>query len=341
MKTNRRNFIKSSGMLAAGIMLGASSDVFASEKKGTLNIGFLEGANSVAITLLANYLPGYNIRVQSFQDIPTITSALLSNDIQVAQNIYTGFVSMIDKQVPVKAISGQCNGGSNFILRSDLNVEPGNWDSFTKLVDDKYKNGSKLTIASFFGSVQDIELRLLLAKKNIDLKKIKLINVPYPGMAGALSTNSAQAAVPVQPFGAEIILEKIGYNFAYPYDQPAGDLTNLVLMNKKFIENNKLITNDVAKGMVLLTSDLKSMQGKENWSKVIKRYSNVSDEAIKITLNQLVPSYTLNANKIYEMAVAMHQYGFISQPLSMQTIREYIDYGPLELATGKTYKELQ
>lgn len=340
MKMNRRSFIKSSSLVMGGVLLGVGNSAFASEKK-TITIGFLQGANSVAITLLNEFLPGYNVKVQSFQDIPTITSALLSDDIQVAQNIYTGFVSMIDKQVPVMAVSGQCNGGSNFIIRSDMNVKEGDWDQLSNIIYTKYKQGKKFTIASFFGSVQDIELRLLLSKMNIDLNKIKLINVPYPGMLGALSTNSAQAAVPVQPFGAEIVLNKIGTNFAYPYDQPAGDLTNLVLMNKNFIDNNKNTTNDIVKGMVLLTNFLKTKQGKTKWSEVIKKYSNVDNRAIDMTLQQLFPSYSLSANKIYEMAMGMHKYGFINSKLSLSEINRYMNYKPLELATGKNYEQLQ
>lgn len=339
MKTiSRRNFIKLTSMATGAIPLFGLPDAFGMPNKKEIKIGYLQGANSVAITLIGSYLPEYKISFKSFQDIPTITTALIKNDIQVAQNIYTGFVSMVSKNMPIKAVSGQCNGGSDFVIKKDFPVEENDWKALNDLIFKMKKNGNRFTIASFFGSVQDIELRLLLKEKNIKVGgqngDVKLLNVPYPGMMGAISTGAAHAAIPVQPFGVEMELKKIGRHFCFPYDQPAGNLTNLVLMNSNYIKNNKTIANEIVRGMVELTNYLKTESGKSKWGEIVHKYSNIDQKAVELTLDQLTPSYTIPSEKIYEMSVGMYNAGFIHREIDRAEILKYIDYDALEYSTG-------
>ena len=339
---DRRNFLKISTLMAASMPLLSVSKALASTEKKKIVVGFLQGANSVAITLIDKFLPEYDVRYQSFQDIPTITTALIKNDIQVAQNIYTGFVEMVDKKLPVVAISGQCNGGSDFVIKKELNVNENDWDDLKQKIKILKNKGENFTIASFFGSVQDIELRLLLKKQGISIKSgdVRLINVPYPGMMGALSTGAAQAAVPVQPFGVEMELEGIGKHFCFPYDQPAGNLTNLVLMSGNYVKNNGPTTNEIARAMVNLTKYLETDDGQKKWEKIVSKYSNVGSNAINLTLKQLIPSYILPSAEIFEMSQGMYESGFIKTRLTRQDILSYINYKPLESATGTNASKL-
>ncbi|MEY2342539.1 ABC transporter substrate-binding protein [Acidithiobacillus sp. IBUN Pt1247-S3] len=327
MNISRRTFI--TNIAIAGVSLALPPIVYGATPKPKLTVGFLQGANSVAITLLGRFMPNYQVSYRSFSDISTITAALTENDIQVAQNIYTAFLGMVSKGLPVSAVSGQCNGGSDLVVRKDLLIPPGSWQDLKKVITEYKAKGKHFRIASFFGSVQDIELRLLLEKMGITVNAdVHLINVPYPGMSQAMASGAAEAAAPVQPFGVEMELSGLASHFVYPYDQPAGDLTNLVLMADPYISSSPAVFKDVGTGMIALTEYLKTTEGQHLWGQVVAKYSNVSSKAIDLTLEQLTPSYTLPIQKMLSMGDAMAKYGFLDKPISKEQLLQHIHYAP-------------
>ena len=203
---------------------GASTSTSAGSSKGTIVVASPQCAHCLAMTLLTDKVPGYMVKVEQFGTLTDLAASLASGKIDVGQIDYTGLVSMIDKGLPLVAISGQVNGGSDFVLSPKLTVAPGDWTAFKALVDQRKAAGKKVKIASQFGTVQDIELRLELPKKGIDANTdVEFVNVPYQGMAQGLQNGSVDAAIPVQPVAATITGGKIGVHFAYPYDQEAGD----------------------------------------------------------------------------------------------------------------------
>lgn len=336
----RRQFVKAAlAGAGAALLPTVSSRAYASKRP--LVLGGLQGANSIAFSMVGEFLPTYTVQYRQFNTVADITTAMLKGEIDAAQIIYTALVSLASSNVPAVAISGQVNGGSDIVIGNHVDLAPNDWTRFKQLVAKDKKRGSKFRIGSFFGSVQDIELRLQLLKYGIDpLHDVDILNIPYPGMDQALFRGTVSAVVPVQPFGVSIILEKHGKHFAYPYDQAAGNLTNVIMVSKATLNSHYSIAVDLAKGMAKLTDYLKTPSGIADWRKVALKYSNVSNEAINLTLKQLIPDYRMPFNKLLAMANAMYHSGFISTNLTAEMLKQHVDYAPLHAATGLSVKEL-
>src|ERR1700761_2659891 len=273
-----------SGGSAAGS--GSSS----SGTKPTITVAAPECAHCLAMSLLAREMPGYNVKFETFSQLTALTAGLAAGKIDVGQIDYTGLVSFIDKQLPIVAVSGEVNGGSDFVLAPSVKLKTGDWAAFKALVLKDKAAGSPLKIASQFGSVQDIELRLELPKYGIDpTTDVDLVNVEYQGMAQALRGGSVDAAIPVQPFAAAITSQGYGVHFAYPYNQAAGDLTNVVVVSKSFLSQHPDEVAAITTGMTKLVAYLKTAPGQAAWAAAVEQYTGTSPAVVKSALTQLTP----------------------------------------------------
>ena len=329
----------SSGGTASAQSTGSSSAGGAS--KGTIVVASPQCAHCLAMTLLTDKIPGYKVKVEQFGTLTDLAASLASGKIDVGQIDYTGLVSMIDKGLPLVAISGQVNGGSDFVISPKITLAEDDWAGFKKLADQRKAAGKKLKIASEFGTVQDIELRLELPKKGIDANNdVEFVNVPYQGMAQALKNGSVDAAIPVQPIAATITGTKVGVHFSYPYDQEAGDLTNVVVVNKDWLAKNPERIAAVMEGMKNLIPYLSTPQGQQDWAAAVEKYTG-TDEADTLTaLKQLKPDITMPFSQIKAIAHAMYEQKLITQDLSVDFLKQHVDYAPLATATGKTPAQL-
>ncbi|MYR07784.1 ABC transporter substrate-binding protein [Gordonia sp. SID5947] len=298
-------------------------------------------AHCLSMSLLPDQMPDEDVTYQNFTKLSDLSTGLASGRINVGQIDYTALVSLISKGLPIVAISGQVNGGSDFVVDPGLGLKQGDWAALNSAAKQAKADGHPLKIGSQFGTVQDIELRLELPMKGIDPNNdVEMTNVPYEGMGQALANHSIDAAIPAQPFAAEIIDQKFGQHFAYPYDQAAGDLTNVVVVSKDYIAKQPDKVEAVAQGMSKLIPYLKTPQGQQDWIAAIKQYTNVSDVAINQAMPQLSPSIEMPFEQIKAIADAMYAQKLISQPLTDEQIREHIDYTMLATATGQPSQAL-
>ncbi|MBF4161970.1 ABC transporter substrate-binding protein [Nocardioides acrostichi] len=329
------------GTALAGCGSSSTGNSDPSTSKGTIVVASPQCAHCLAMTLLTDKVPGYDVKVEQFGTLTGLAASLAAGKIDVGQIDYTGLVSMIDKGLPLVAISGQVNGGSDFVVSPSVDLDPDDWAAFKDLVLQRKAEGKKFKIASEFGSVQDIELRLQLPEKGIDANQdVEFVNVPYQGMAQALQNGSVDAAIPVQPIAATITNSKIGVHFAYPYDQAAGDLTNVVVVNKDWLAKNPDRIEAVMQGMNTLVPDLSTPQGQKDWAAAVEKYTGTSSADTTTALAQLKPDIAMPFSQIKAIAHAMYEQNLISTDLSVATLKEHIDYGPLSQATGKTPAEL-
>jgi len=223
------------------------------------------------------------------------------------------------------------------VLAPSLKVPAGSWPALKALVMKDKAAGNALKIASQFGTVQDIELRLELPKYGIDPSTdVEMVNVPYQGMAQALHSGSVQAAIPVQPFAAAITNGGFGVHFAYPYNQAAGDLTNVVVVNKNFLAQHPAEVAAIAKGMTNLVPYLKTPAGQAAWAAAVEKYTGTSAADVKTALGQLTPDINMPFAQIEAISGAMYAQKLITTDLSRQTLLQHVDYTPLAKATGES-----
>jgi ABC-type nitrate/sulfonate/bicarbonate transport system substrate-binding protein len=333
--------VVATALVAAGCGSSASGNVGSGGSKGKIVVASPQCAHCLAMSLLPGQIPGYDVTFQPFTKVTDLTAGLASGRIDVGQIDYTGLVSLIDQGFPVVAISGEVNGGSDFIVSPQLKVKAGDWQGFKSLVDQRKAAGHKIQIASQFGSVQDIELRLELPKHGIDPDNdVTMINVPYEGMAQALQRGSVDAAIPVQPFAASIIEQKFGTHFAFPYDQAAGSLTNVVVVSKSYLAKNPEKVAAIATGMNKLLPYLKTPAGQKAWADAVSKYTNVGKSSVNTALKQLTPDATMPFAQVEAIASAMYDRKLIPSKVTAQQIQDHIDYDPLAKASGRTTKAL-
>jgi ABC-type nitrate/sulfonate/bicarbonate transport system substrate-binding protein len=325
----------SSGGSASSASSGGSD---AAATKPTIVVAAPECAHCLAMALLnSTMIPGYNVKFESFGTLTELTAGLASGAISVGQIDYTGLVSFIDKGLPIVAISGEVNGGSDFVLAPSVKLPANDWTAFKSLVMKDKAAGSPLKIASQFGTVQDIELRLELPKYGIDPNTdVDLVNVPYQGMAQALHNGSVQAAIPVQPFAAAITNGGFGVHFAYPYNQAAGNLTNVVVVNKNFLAQHPAEVAAIVKGMTALVPYLKTPAGQAAWAAAVEKYTGTSAADVKTALTQLTPDIDMPFAQIEAISGAMYAQKLITTDLSGQTLMQHVDYAPIAKATGES-----
>ncbi len=305
-----------------------------------VTVGSPSCAQCLAMSLLGNVDPNLHVTYEQFANAPDATTAVAAGKVDVAQIVYTGLVSAASTGLPIVAISGEVNGGSDLMVGPDVNVKPSDWTALKRLITSDAAAGHKFTIASYFGTVQDIELRLELPLKGIPLNEVNIVNVPYPAMGAALESGSVGAAAEVQPFAAYILQNHLGKHFAYPYDQPAGDLTNVVVVSKSFLSSNPKAVNEIASAMSKLIPYLHTPRGEKAYAAAVEKYDNQPASVVNAALKTVSPDVLMPFNKIRAIASAMYKDGLISSPLTSSSLKSMVDYHPLEVATGKSSSAL-
>lgn len=329
-------------LLAVGVGLAAcgsspSSTSSAGAAEPTLTYGSPECGQCLAMSLLPSQIHGYRLSYSTFANSSDAATAVASGHIDFAQITYTNFPTLVSKGVDVVATSGEVNGGSDFVVSPSLHLAPDDWSALKSIIAKDKAAGHPFTIASYFGTIQDIELRLLLDEYGIDPSTdVDIVNVPYPGMAQAMHSGSVQAAAPVQPFGREITSDGFGTHFSYMNHQPAGDLTNLVVFNGQFAKTHPGAVLAVDKAMVGLVAYLRTSRGKSAWVDAIERYTNLSSSIILPIMDQFPPDISMSLTKIEQISTAMYADHLLSSPLSTAALRSHIDYRDLAKAAGTT-----
>lgn len=306
-----------------------------------INVGAPECAHCLAMALLGPDIDGKQVRFHPYNTISSLVTSLLTDRVQIAQVDYPSLVSLISRNVPIVAISGEVNGGSDFVLSNSIDIKKGDWKSLAKEIKANYKTKGKFTIGTQFGTVQNVDIRLALIKHGIEAKKyIEFFNMPFQGMPGALTTHRVDAAVPVQPVASMITLGKIARHFSYLYHQPAGNLTNVVIVTRKFYNHNPILDSDIALAMVNLVNYTKRPYGNAAWKKAIMKYTNFKYEVVNHALKTLVPDFKMPISKVSHIAKSMYDNGLINNDPSESVLRQFIKYRYLSEATGLPEKDL-
>lgn len=303
----------------------------------TITFGSPECGQCLAMSLLPREVHGYNLKYTTFANASDAATAMASGHMDFVQITYTNFPSLVSKNLDVVATSGEVNGGSDLVVSPSLHVAPGDWTALKGIISKDKASGHRFTIGSFFGTIQDIELRLLLNQYGINPNSdVNIVNVPYPGMAQAMHSGSVQAVAAVQPFGREITSDGFGAHFSYMSKQPAGNLTNLVVFNGQFLRTHPKAVLAVDRGMVALVKYLKTPAGKQAWEQAIEKYTHLPSAVVLPIMKQFPPNITMSLAKIEQIANAMHADGLISSPLTASALKAHIDYKALSQATGKS-----
>nr|WP_263324467.1 ABC transporter substrate-binding protein [Neobacillus sp. Marseille-Q6967] len=309
------------------------------DETAEIKLGYATCAHCLAMSLTPDYVENVKVDAKNFPSGNDVLTALVSGSLDVAQVTYLHYITALDKGLDLVAISGQINGGSEILVGNGVSLKEDDWEGFKKLIEDRKKSGEKLKIAASRGNAQDIHMRGEFMKHGIDpVKDIEFINIANPAdHASALESGQVDVISTVEPFASQIRLNQSGKHFAYPYDQAAGNLTNLIVTRSEVIKEHEAELQEVVSGIVKLVDDLK--QDNQLWLDVISEKTSLSQDVGKEALKNSSPDYHMHLKETLAIAKMMKDLNYIQTDVT-EKAEKNMDYRFLAKATGKTEKEL-
>lgn len=304
-----------------------------------VKLGFAKCAHCVPMALTPELAKGVKIDAINFNSGNDVLTALVSGSIDVAQVTYLHYITALDKGFDVVAISGQVNGGSEILVGKSVTVKPDDWDGLKALIAARKKDGKPLRVAASRGNAQDIHMRGEFLKHGIDVNKdVEFVNIPNPSdHAAALQRGEVDLICTVEPFASQIRASGVGTHFSLPYDQAAGNLTNLIVTRSDVIKNHKAEVQATVDAVVALVDKLKS--DKTVWVDVINKYTGLNKDIAAESLKNAFPDYEMHKDSTVAIAKMMKDLKYISHDVSKEA-ETHMDYEFLEAATHKPKSDL-
>ena len=304
-----------------------------------IKLGFAKCAHCLPMSLTPGYTKAAEIDAINFNSGNDVLTALVSKSIDVAQVTYLHYVTALDKGFDVVAVSGQINGGSECLSSMKLDLPAEDWPAFKALVAKAKADGQPLKVAASRGNAQDIHMRGAFLKQGINPNKdVDFVNIPNPSdHLAALQRGDIDMICSVEPFASQIRLSGAGKHFVLPYDQAAGNLTNLIVTRSDVIASRRDAVQGVVDAVVALDDRLKA--DNTEWIGVINKLTGL-DKAIAVeALKNASPDAGIHRPQTLAIAAMMRDLKYISKDVSAE-VEKNLDYSFLEKATGKTKNDL-
>ncbi|WP_347558952.1 ABC transporter substrate-binding protein [Robbsia sp. KACC 23696] len=321
-------------MASAVIGLGIVSSAHAQAPAGdTVKLGFAKCAQCLSMALVPQYSKA-KIDAINFTSGNDVLTALVSHSIDIAQVTYLHFVTALDRGFDVVAVSGQVNGGSAILTRKGFGLKENDWAGMKAKVAAAKASGKLLKVAASRGNAQDIHMRgeLLMHGINPD-KDVQFINIPNPADdIGALQRGEIDIVCAVEPFASQIRLSGAGDFFNFPYDQAAGNLTNLIVTRGDYIKEHPEQVQQTVDAVVKMVDGLK--QSNTAWLASIDKYTALDKTVAAESLKNAFPDYKMYRQKTEAIAKMMRDLNYVSSDVTPQ-IAAKMDYDFLSKATGQ------
>ncbi|HEV7714778.1 MAG TPA: ABC transporter substrate-binding protein [Steroidobacteraceae bacterium] len=134
--------------------------------------------------------PKFEYEYNKYNGWPEIKESLMAGRIQAGYMLAPLVMDLADKGIPVKIVSLGHRSGAVIMVRNDSPYQ-----TFRQLT------GKRIAIPSRF-AVDFLFLRRQLAKENMKVEELEIIEMPPPDMPAALYANAVDAYCTGEPFGA-------------------------------------------------------------------------------------------------------------------------------------------
>lgn len=326
-----------SGLVTAlAVLVGAAT---AQAQVPSIKLGYAKCAHCTPLTLVPDFVQGAKVETIGFNTGNDVLTALVSKSIDVAQVTYLHYATALDKGFDVVAISGQVNGGSQIVVLNDLPVNSNDWDGLKALIAKYKAEGKPFRVAASRGNAQDLHMRGTFLTHGINVNTdVQFVNIPNPSdHVQALRRGEVELICTVEPFATQIVQSKAAKFFAYPYDQAAGKLTNLIVTRSDVIAAQPKGVEATVKAIVAV--DEKIAQDKPLWVDVITRVTGLDKTIAEGAIANLSPDYKMYRKEALAIAQMMRDLKYINTDVSA-AVEKNLDYRFLEAATGKPKTEL-
>ena len=299
-----------------------------------IKLGYAKCAHCTPLSLTPQNAANVKLEAIGFNTGNDVLTALLSKSIDVAQVTYLHYATALDKGFDVVAVSGQVNGGSQILVGNDLPIKENDWAGLKKVIADYKAAGKPFRVAASRGNAQDIHMRGAFAKQGIDVNKdVQFINIPNPSdHVQALRRGEIELICSVDPFATQIRQLNAARFFAYPYDQAAGRLTNLIVTRSDVIAGKPKGVEETVRAIVkvndLMTAD------KGLFVDTIQKVTGLDKAIAAGAVENLYPDYRMYRAPAVAIGAMMRDLKYINSDVS-GAIEKHMDYRFLEAATGK------
>lgn len=308
----------------------------------TVNVGYGTCAHCLTMALTPKFGRGVTINLVKFNSSNDAFTALIGGSIDVAQVTYLHFIRALDQGIPIVAISGHVNGGSEVLTRNSLGIKPNDWAALRAVIAQDKKAGKLFRVGASRGNAQDIHWRGEFKAHGIDPDTdVEFVNVADAADdLAALQRGEIDAVSSVEPFASQIRLAHAANHFSFPYDQAAGNLTSLIVVKPEYVQQHPREVQAVVAAMVGMVDDLKSSQGKAEWLDLIKHNTALDQTIAKSALQNEYPDYEIHFKQMLAMERMMRAVNYIEHDVSSSEIASHVDYSFLAKATGKPKAQL-
>ena len=308
----------------------------ASQAQGTpeIKLGYAKCAHCTPLSLTPQNAVNVKLEAIGFNTGNDVLTALLSKSIDVAQVTYLHYATALDKGFDVVAISGQVNGGSQILVGNDLAIKENDWAGLKKLIADYKAAGKPFRVAASRGNAQDIHMRGAFARQGIDVNKdVQFINIPNPSdHVQALRRGEVELICSVDPFATQIRQLGAAKFFAYPYDQAAGKLTNLIVTRSDVIASKPKAVEETVRSIVKVNDMMAADKGL--FVDTIQKVTGLDKAIAAGAVENLYPDYRMYRAPAVAIGAMMRDLKYINSDVSAD-IEKHMDYRFLEAATGK------
>ncbi|SHI24239.1 ABC transporter substrate-binding protein [Pollutimonas bauzanensis] len=324
---------------AAFILSIALPAIGHAQASSSIKLGYAKCAHCTPMALTPEYASGVNVEAIGFNTGNDVLTALVSKSIDVAQVTYLHYATALDRGFDLVAISGQINGGSQTLIGNALPVKENDWEGLKKVIADYKKEGKPFRVAASRGNAQDLHMRGSLAAHGIMVDKdVQFVNIPNPSdHVQALRRGEVELVTSVEPFATQIRQANAAKFFAFPYDQAAGRLTNLVVTRSDVIAEKPQAVQETVRAIVKV--DERISADKPLWIATIQKYTGLDKAIASDAVENLSPDYKIHRASAVAIARMMFDLKYITKDVSA-AVEKNMDYRYLEAATGKPKTEL-
>jgi ABC-type nitrate/sulfonate/bicarbonate transport system substrate-binding protein len=301
-----------------------------------IKLGYAKCAHCTPISLTPANASASVVKLEAipFNTGNDVLTALVSKSIDVAQVTYLHYATALDKGFDVVAISGQISGGSQMLIGNDLPVKENDWAGLKKLIAEYKAQGKPFRVAASRGNAQDIHMRGAFAKQGIDInKEVQFINIPNPSdHVQALRRGEVELIATTEPFATQISQVKAAKFFAYPYDQAAGKLTNLIVTRSDVIAAKPKAVEETVRSIVKVNELMAGNQ--PLFVDTIQKVTGLDKAIATGAVANLYPDYRMQRASAVAIAQMMRDLKYIGSDVSA-AVEKNMDYRFLEAVTGK------
>lgn len=147
--------------------------------------------------IAAGATTGGRFEYSKYSGWPELKESLMSGRVQAAYMLAPLVMDLTTKKIPIRIVSLGHRSGAVIMVRTDSGI--------TKF---KELTGKRIAIPSRF-AVDFLFLRKMLARENMDVKEVEIVEMPPPDMPAALYAKAVDAYCTGEPFGAAA--QKAGY----------------------------------------------------------------------------------------------------------------------------------